>query len=150
MVNIRQAGTADLDVVAALFDQYRQFYQQASDPAGARAFLAARMERGESIVLIAEVLGEGVGFTQLYPTFSSVNMSRVWILNDLFVRGDARGRGIARALLAAATGQAELQGARRLSLSTARDNHVAQALYQSDGWVRDDVYLSYSKALAKP
>lgn len=87
---IRQAKTSDAAAIAPLFNQYREFYKQASDLKGAEAFLKARLENDESIILIAEENGEFIGFTQLYPTFSSVAMKRIYILNDLFVTPHAR------------------------------------------------------------
>ena len=72
-ITIRQAVLADLDAVVTLFDAYRQFYGQASDGVAARTFLQARFEHGQSVVLLAESQGQAVGFTQLYPSFSSVS-----------------------------------------------------------------------------
>lgn len=81
-MNIRQAKTSDAAAIAPLFNQYREFYRQASDLQGAEAYLKARLENHESVILIAEENGEFIGFTQLYPTFSSVSMKRIYILND--------------------------------------------------------------------
>ena len=75
-ITIRQAVLADLDVVAGLFDGYRQFYDQVSDLQAARNFLQARFDHGQSVILLAESQGQAVGFTQLYPSFSSVSMAR--------------------------------------------------------------------------
>jgi hypothetical protein len=96
---IRRASAADLDALVPLFDAYRVFYAQPSDPVRARDFLAERFANGESAVLIAERGPSTVGFTQLYPIFSSVRTSRTWLLNDLFVVEGARRGGVARALL---------------------------------------------------
>ena len=100
--NIRRATVADLDALVPLFDAYRVFYAQPSDPVRARDFLAERMDSGESVVLVAERGPSTVGFTQLYPIFSSVRTARTWLLNDLFVADGARRGGVARALLDAA------------------------------------------------
>ena len=40
-----------------------------------------------------------IGFAQLYPCFSSAKMQRLWTLNDLYVREECRGRGVARKLI---------------------------------------------------
>lgn len=133
-IRIRRASAADLDAVAPLFDAYRRFYRQATDPALAREFLAARMHSGESVVLLAERDGAAAGFTQLYPLFSSVSCARMWVLNDLFVTDSARRGGVARALLDAAAGFARENGAIRIVLETSRDNAPARALYRSAGW----------------
>lgn len=89
-MNIRQAKISDAAAIAPLFNQYREFYRQASDLQGAEAFLKARLKNHESIILIAEENGELIGFSQLYPAFSSVSMKRIYILNDLFVAPHAR------------------------------------------------------------
>ncbi len=146
-ITIRQAVLADLDVVAGLFDGYRQFYDQVSDLVGARNFLQARFEHGQSVVLLAESQGQAVGFTQLYPSFSSVSMARVFVLNDLFVAPTARRLGVGEALLTAAADHARQLDAVRLSLNTDVQNLPAQALYESMGWARDQQYFAYHLAL---
>jgi ribosomal protein S18 acetylase RimI-like enzyme len=147
-LTVRQAVLADLDTLAPLFDAYRRFYGCSSDVPAARAFLLERLGLGESVAFIAEDSELGaVGFTQLYPGFSSVSMGRIFVLNDLFVASEARRRGVARALLKAATQYADEVGALRLSLSTAHNNERAQALYQSLGWRRDEHFWTYNLPL---
>ena len=117
---VSQATVLDLDVLVPLFDGYRQFYRQASDPARARAFLAERLAQRQSLVLLAhDDEGAGVGFTQLYPLFSSVRTVRTYLLNDLFVAPHVRRHGVAKALLTAAAEHARALGAASLSLQTA-------------------------------
>lgn len=142
-IDIRRATPGDVDVVAPLFDTYRVFYCKPSDPALARDFIDARLTRGESVILLALQEGKAVGFTQLYPAFSSVSATHVWILNDLLVLPEARRGGVARALLAAAADFARADGALRLELETDHDNHTAQALYQAMGWTLYDGTLRY-------
>jgi ribosomal protein S18 acetylase RimI-like enzyme len=143
---IRRAGPQDLDALAVLFDAYRGFYGQPSDVARARDWLRTRMRVGESVVLLAEGDRGIVGFTQLYPMFSSVRTARTWILNDLYVAEAARRSGVARALLDAAADFARDDGAAGLSLETTRDNAAARALYRAAGWHEDDTQW-YSRAL---
>ncbi len=144
----RPATIADLDRLVALFDAYRVFYGQPSDMDGARAFLSERFERGESVIFVAQDdAGAALGFTQLYPSFTSAGMKRIFILNDLFVADGARRRGIGTALLEAAADFARAQGAARLALSTAFDNLAAQSVYEAHGWVRDARFYSYNFAL---
>jgi ribosomal protein S18 acetylase RimI-like enzyme len=145
-VSIRRATPADLDAIAPLFDAYRGFYGQPADLPRARAWLQARMQRDESVVLVAERNGGIVGFTQLYPMYSSVRTARTWILNDLYVDSGARRSGAARALLDAAAGYARDQGAAGISLETTVDNAPARALYRSTGWAEDATQW-YSRAL---
>lgn len=130
-----RAGLEHLDVLTILFDAYRQFYGQEPDLPGAGRFLEARLRGGDSVVLLAfDATGAGVGFVQLYPSFSSVAMKPIWILNDLFVAPQARRAGIARSLLEAACELARSTGAARLRLSTAKDNEAARALYLASGY----------------
>jgi ribosomal protein S18 acetylase RimI-like enzyme len=138
-----------LPIVAALFDAYRQFYGQPADYPLAEAFLRERFANNDSVVFLAldQQSGGGLGFVQLYPSFSSVAARRIWILNDLFVAPAARRRGVARALLDAARDHGKATGARRLVLSTAADNREARALYESYGYGRDEVFLVYKLEL---
>ncbi len=138
-----------MDLVAPLFDAYRQFYEQPADPALARAFIGARLERGESIVFLAERDGRPVGFVQLYPLFSSTaaRPRRLWLLNDLYVAPEARGGGVARALMLRARQLAEETDAVGLELATAHTNLPAQRLYESLGWRRDEKFPRYELVL---
>jgi len=141
---VKRAGPGDLDAVAPLFDAYRQFYGQRSDLAAARAFLAERLARGESVIFVAVASeGEALGFAQLYPSFSSVSLRRLWILNDLFVGPGVRRGGVGRRLLERAREWAIETEAKGLILATAVTNTAAQALYESCGWRRDDEFQHY-------
>jgi GNAT superfamily N-acetyltransferase len=144
---IGRAGAGELDALAPLFDAYRRFYRQPADPAGARAFLAERIEREESVIFLARDEIGALGFTQLYPSFTSAGMARIFILNDLFVAPEARGKGVGSALLRRAAEFARGEGAVRLVLSTAVDNFAAQGVYEREGWERDDAFLTYRLTL---
>ena len=146
---IRQAGPEDVEAVAPLFDAYRQFYEQPSDPALARAFIGERLARGESVIFLAERDGRGVGFVQLYPLFSSTarRPRRLWLLNVLYVAPEARQGGVGRALMRRARQLAEETGAVGLELATARTNTIGQQLYESEGYRLDDGFLRYELGL---
>jgi ribosomal protein S18 acetylase RimI-like enzyme len=145
---VRPAQAADLHRVAQLFDSYRQFYQQAPDPALAERFIAARLANNDSVILVASVAAaEPVGFAQLYPTLCSVSAAPIYVLYDLFVAQPSRRQGAARALLEAARAHAMRTGAVRLELATARTNLAAQALYESLGWQRDEEFYRYALAV---
>ncbi|MCT0207456.1 GNAT family N-acetyltransferase [Synechococcus sp. CS-1332] len=148
-VPVRQASLADLEALVPLFDGYRQFYGQPSELDRVRAFLHQRLTQADSVLFIAEADGQALGFTQLYPSFSSVSMAPIFILNDLFVAPEARRSGAARRLLEAAVGQAREAGAIRLTLSTAHTNTAAQSLYASAGWKRDEVFSVYHYGLPR-
>jgi GNAT superfamily N-acetyltransferase len=148
-MEIRRASDADLGTVAQLFDGYRQFYGQAADHALAESFLRDRFASHDSVVLLATdtETGDGLGFVQLYPSFSSVAARRIWILNDLFVAPNARRRGVAGALLDGARDHAIGTGAKRIVLSTAATNRTAQAVYEAHGYERDDEFVTYNLEL---
>lgn len=142
--DIVRATLEHLDVATKLFGAYRIFYEQTSDLPGARAFLQERMERDESVLFIAMDGDTGLGFTQLYPLFSSVSMGSLWLLNDLYVAPEARKRGVGAALLERAREFARETGTVGLELSTAKDNFSAQRLYEKLGWKRDEDYYHYA------
>ncbi|WP_447915305.1 N-acetyltransferase family protein [Delftia acidovorans] len=145
---IHTAIPEDAALIAPLFDAYRQFYEQPADADAALAFITARLERGESVILLARRPdGRALGFCQLYPSFCSVLAAPIYVLYDLFVAPDARRLGVGRALLLAAEAHARATGHARMDLTTARNNLRAQALYESLGWVRDEVFLTYARTL---
>jgi len=146
-ISVRQAALSDLEALELLFDGYRQFYGRSSDVPAAREFLKARFNHGESVLFIAFEDDTPVGFTQLYPSFSSVSLARIFILNDLFVVESARRKSVATKLLSATVDFADAQGAVRVTLSTATSNATAQALYQSAGWQRDEQFFVYHYAI---
>lgn len=143
-VKIIRASVADVNVIAPLFDRYRQFYGQESNLEGATKFLVERLTRQQSVVFFATEESvsrpNGLGFVQLYPSFSSVQMKSIWILNDIFVAKDARRSGVGRLLMNAALSFAQSSGATRLVLSTAKDNVAARSLYFSLGYGLDDAF----------
>lgn len=145
-LHIRLAGVDELDLIAPMFDAYRQFYEQPADLNLARRFIAERLQRGESEILLATDDGEqALGFCQLYPTFCSVAAAPIYTLYDLFVMPQARRLGVGRALLLAAEARAAQTGRVRLDLSTAKTNQTAQSVYESLGWVRDNEFYTYSR-----
>lgn len=141
---IRVAVQDDLFALTQLFNSYRCFYQQANDPKAAQRFIAERLAQADSIIFIAESSAqELMGFTQLYPTFSSISMKRAWILNDLYIDAAYRQAGVAHHLLQTAIDFARESNAAWVSLQTAFDNTHAQALYEKIGFKRDAKFLSY-------
>jgi ribosomal protein S18 acetylase RimI-like enzyme len=140
---IRRAGPSDLDLVAPLFDAYRQFYEQPADLARSREFLRERLDRGDSVVLLALDGERPLGFTQLYPLFSSISCRPLWLLNDLFVSPEARRLGVARLLMDRARDHAVETDACGLELATAHTNLQAQKLYESLGYRVDRDFRRY-------
>ena len=148
MLDIRPATNNDITQLAQLFDVYRQFYEQAPNITLANAFIAERLNKQESVIFIAENSDKIlVGFCQIYPSFCSVIAAKIGVLYDLFVDESARKTGAGRALMLAAQEYASNNGMARLDLSTAKNNHAAQTLYKSLGWVRDDIFYVYNKEI---
>jgi ribosomal protein S18 acetylase RimI-like enzyme len=152
---IERARAEDTDSIAPLFDAYRQFYGAAPDLRGARSFVAARLERDESVVLLARALpataepSSAVGFAQLYPSFSSVSLGPIIVLNDLFVLPSWRRSSIARALIEESARHGERVGAIRIHLSTQLTNGPARRLYQSLDFVADEEFVHLSLDLRR-
>jgi GNAT superfamily N-acetyltransferase len=145
--DVRQATIADLDLIAPLFDAYREFYRKPAETERARRFLLDRFSNNQSIVFLAFHADEAVGFAQLYPSFSSGSLGRILILNDLFVAPEARRQGAGAWLLEAAANYGRQIGALRLTLSTEHTNTAAQSLYERSGWKRDAFFCSYNLTL---
>lgn len=134
---VSQFGEGDWRALLSLFAKYRHFYGVPPHPVKERVFLEERLKCKESYIFIAKVSQQAVGFVQLYPSFSSVSLQRIWILNDLFVAEDFRRRGVAQSLLQATQDFSCVGKAKRLVLQTGRDNVQAQALYEKMGWKKD-------------
>ncbi len=150
-ITVRQATILDMDLLAPLFDAYRQFYRKPSDLSLARRFFLDRLQYNQSIVFLAvRQDGSAVGFTQLFPSFSSASAARIFILNDLFVRPEARRMGVGSLLLSAAAGFGRSAGAVRLTLSTEVTNAAARALYETEGWTRQADFYVYNLSLDSP
>ena len=149
-MKIRKASLQDLESLSKLFDGYRMFYQQQTDMAGAKLFIEERLIRNDSTIFCAVHHEQLAGFTQLYPSFTSVGMRRMWILNDLFVDAAFRRLGAAQSLLSEACQFARADGAARLILETGLDNHAAQKLYLQEGWEKDDQTLHFNFELRSP
>ena len=144
-IQVGIATLRELSGLTRLFDGYRQFYGMEPDLAGAQDFLAERMHRGDSVLLVAkEREGLPVGFVQLYPAFSSVRMGSILILNDLYVDQDRRGRGIGEQLMEAARRHAMQSGCIALELATEKTNERAQRLYEKLGYSRDHTFYYYA------
>ncbi|MBT8179195.1 MAG: GNAT family N-acetyltransferase [Eudoraea sp.] len=141
-MEIVRASAADIPFLAPLFDQYRVFYKQPSDLEAAAHFLSERFQRNESVVFLARKKDLTLGFTQLFPSFSSVSMKYIYILNDLYVAPEYRHQGVGKALLLRAQRYCQEKGFGGLALETAIDN-PAQGLYARMGWVKDTHCFHY-------
>ncbi|WP_065257337.1 GNAT family N-acetyltransferase [Pseudomonas bananamidigenes] len=139
----RHASLDDAEAIAQLLDKYRQFYGESSDLARSLEFIKQRFFLGESVIVVAEFNHEIIGFTQLYPSFSSVTLERLWILNDLYVEASKRKKGAGLALLNAAKTFAQSTNAKQLFIEGADDNPRARDLYTRFGFIENTAYHYY-------
>ncbi len=145
-MRIVQATLEHLDLIAPLFVKYREFYGELPYPDSSRAFLEKRLRRKESTIYLAlpdDDDNKLLGFCQLYPSFSSLSLKRVWILNDIYVAEDARRQLVADHLIRTAKKMAKETQAVRLRVSTSASNEVAQKTYESIGFHQDTEFLNY-------
>ena len=143
-ISITKASIADAESVSALFDQYRQFYQQDSDINLSHDYITKRISTETSVIFLAKLNNQAVGFTQLYFSYCSVDASPICVLYDLFVDSDARQFGVGRSLMNTALEYAKGTGASRIDLETEITNTNAQQLYESLGYERDTEFYKYS------
>lgn len=144
-MEIFYATVEDLPEIVPLFKGYLQFYERNKSEEEIKIFLNKRLLSEESIILLAKKEGKVIGFTQLYPSFSTLALKRCYVLNDLFVKENSRGMGAARALMEEAFAFCEQAGAKYISLETHPENTAAQKLYESIGMTRDDEFWHYVK-----
>ena len=149
-LSVKRITVNEIHLVVNLFDNYRLFYKQTSDLALAKDFLTERLKNNESVIFVVLDNEKPIGFTQLYPTYSSVRMVRNWILNDLYVDGDCRKQGIGKILINAAMDFGRSAGAKYVQLETAVDNYGAQHLYESIGFAKQLLgteFITYRKTV---
>jgi len=138
-MQIRHATTEDLEQLIPLFEGYRKFYRQEANPDGARQFLKERLEHNESLIFLAFAKTDSepaIGFTQIYPLFSSVSMERMLLLNDLYIHPDYRGQGVGTALIDTVKELCKAQGQKGIALQK-EANNPAQKLYEQEGFKKD-------------
>ena len=138
MITVTQASLDQLESIIPLFDAYRVWYRKASDRAGAKVFLSERLTNNDSIIYIAWDASTAVGFTQLYPSFSSTRMKRMWILNDLFVSPTYRGKGISKLLIEKAKALSNETNACGILLETEQSNTIGNKLYPATGFTLEE------------
>lgn len=144
MITIVKAGMEHLDAFAALFNDYRIFYRQPSDPGRGKDFLRERIARGESDTFLAFVDGKAAGFAQLYPLFHYKKLQRQWLLSDLFVAPEYRGRGLSVKIIDRCKAFCEETDACGLLLETEKTNVVGNQLYPRTGFGIDNEHNYYN------
>ncbi|GAA4091316.1 hypothetical protein GCM10022392_11470 [Mucilaginibacter panaciglaebae] len=95
-MEIKRINRDEWQLAASLFDRYRAFYKKQPDLALAERFIRERLDNNESVIYVAMNGDKPVGFTQLYPKYSSVRAVKNWILNDLFVDAGFRKQALAQ------------------------------------------------------
>lgn len=144
-MEIIRAQAKNADLIAPLFDAYRQFYKAPSDIEASHRFIFERLANDESVIFLAMDGERALGFIQLYPLFASVALQSLWLLNDIFVDAAARKQGVGERLMKHAEQFALDTDSRGLFLRTATDNYPAQQLYEKCGWVRDEKFYRYDR-----
>ena len=148
-MTVRKAEVNDLEKLAELFDAYRIFYEKDSDLTEAKKFLLERITNKESWIIVATEKDALIGFVQLYPIFSSTRMKKLWLLNDLFVDENHRGKGISKQLIDKCKDLCKDTEACGLILETAKTNTTGNSLYVKTGFVQDENHNYYSWDVGK-
>jgi GNAT superfamily N-acetyltransferase len=134
MTETRKVTIKDLELVVKLSDKQK-----------AEEFISERLKLNDSQIFVAETDDkELVGFVQLYPIFSSTRMQRLWLLNDLFVAKDHRGKGVSKQLIECSKELCKQTNACGLILETAKTNIVGNQLYPKVGFLLDNEHNYYS------
>ena len=141
---IINAEEKHIEEIGVLFDLYRQFYKYESNLIESTNYIKDRINNNESTIFIAiSDANEAIGFVQLYETFGSLDLGKIVILYDLYVKEDHRKNNIGRKLMIKSHEYAKKINAKRIQLSTAIDNYIGQSLYESLGYVKDDNFYTY-------
>jgi ribosomal protein S18 acetylase RimI-like enzyme len=146
-ITIKPATLSHLHGLNELFAQYRQFYSMPSTNQQSLEFLKQRLHNKDSTIFIAFIDDIAVGFVQIYPSFSSVAMKPLWILNDLFVCDKYRRLGVAKKLMLAVEANAKQCDVFAIKLATQTHNSEAKALYDLLGYQVMTQFDHYSKRL---
>ena len=103
MIKIFKAEQWNLDILLPLFEEYRLSHSMAENPERTLTFLTNRIRFSESIFFLAlDEDKKAVGFIQLYPRLSSLQLQRYWQLTDIFVRNISHKNDVYTALISKA------------------------------------------------
>ncbi|MGX6444843.1 N-acetyltransferase family protein [Neobacillus sp. K501] len=143
-VKIRQATIVDVPNLVPIFDEYREYFKQQKNPAEVERFLFEKFEHLESVIFLAEIDSEVIGFAQVYPIFSSLTLKRVWLLNDFFIFEAYRNRGVGSELFRKVKEFSILTKAKGIELSVEHVNEKAWQFWERLGFKIDDEFRYYS------
>ena len=153
-ISIRTATPADLPAIGRLgallvrlhhdFDPKRFIPESPRTAERYAAFLGSQLGNSTVVVLVAERDGTVLGYT--YASVEGFDYMTLrgpaGVLNDIVVDPAHRGEGVGRALLDATLAALEAQGAPRVVLSTAEQNHAAQQLFARAGFRRTMIEMT--------
>lgn len=148
-MEIKLCNINDLDRLVPLFDSYRQHFKQASDPEAIKQYLQQRIEADEAIIYLAQSQEDLHGFVVLYPSFSSIGLAPIWILNDFYLKSGNQKRLMAKELLDRIGADCKEQGGIRIEVNTRKENHKLHKLYKDYGFEKDYKYDYYFLQLRK-
>lgn len=140
---VRTASIEDIKPLARLFDSYRVWYNKKTDLNGAECFLSERLENKDSEIFVYDKEGMLLGFVQLYPLFSSTRMKRLWLLNDLYVDENHRGKGISLQLIEKSKQLVRDTDACAMFLETDKTNQIGNKLYPRSGFKLNEISNYY-------
>jgi len=146
MIEIKKASINQLPELVNAFEAYRIWYRKEADPLKATQFLNDRIKKAESEIFLATEDNKVLGFTQLYPLFSSTRMARLWLLNDLFVYQEHRGKGISKLLINAAKDLCRRTNGCAIMLETEIGNEIGNKLYPATDFKLNSTHNFYEWA----
>ena len=142
-MRVREAKLSDLKNLSVLFNSYRMFYGKKFDLKVAEEFLRSRIEKKDSKIFVCDFNNELSGFVQLYPLFSSTRVSKYWLLNDLYVDVNKRGKGFSKLLIERSKELVIESKACGMMLETEKSNDIGNKLYHSTGFKKNELSNFY-------
>ena len=142
-MRVREAKLSDLKNLSVLFNSYRMFYGKKFDLEVAEEFLRSRIEKKDSKIFVCDFNNELSGFVQLYPLFSSTRVSKYWLLNDLYVDVNKRGKGFSKFLIERSKELVIESKACGMMLETEKSNDIGNKLYPSTGFKKNELSNFY-------
>ena len=142
-MKIKTCEINDLEQLVPAFDSYRQRYKQPSEPEKIEQFLRQMLQQEASTILLSYEGEELTGFVQLYPSYSSIGLAPIWVLNDFYIFGGTGRKQTAEGLLNAAKELCQNTGAIRIEVTTRKENHRLHKLYRDFGFEKDFKYDYY-------
>ena len=142
-MRVREAKLSDLKNLSVLFNSYRMFYGKKFDLKVAEEFLRSRIKKKDSKIFVCDFNNELSGFVQLYPLFSSTRVSKYWLLNDLYVDVNKRGKGFSKFLIERSKELVIESKACGMMLETEKSNDIGNKLYPSTGFKKNELSNFY-------